>query len=129
MVVLFSQTELSDHLQYQVTAAAAVSAERVVWGWLKQATGLSERPDPVPEEMFSWAVELGAIAHENPGGLSTSTTGDEQSQWDRARRAEILDAAASGGTGTPARDAPRGRFPAAQSWPDPACPPGYGYTP
>lgn len=125
MAALFDEVELGDYLQYEVSEAAAASAERAVWGWLKQATGLTERPDTVSDEMFSWAIELGAIAHENPSSLSTYTIGDETSGWQRDRRQEILDAAAAGGSDTPSRTGPRGSFPPAQSWPDPACG-GYG---
>ena len=116
---LFDGEELSAHLQYEVSDAAAASAERVVWGWLKGPLGLTERPNPVPDEVFSWAIELGAIAHENPAGLSEQTTGDETNRWALARRAEILDDARSSSAAT-STTGPRGNFPRAHSWPDPA---------
>lgn len=121
MVALFTADDLGDFLQVDVSTTAAAAVERVVWGWLKVPLGLSERPDPVPDEVFSWAVELGAIAHENPAGLAAYQLGGERSQFSVERRREILDAAASGGgIGTSGGGLrPRGSFPAASCWPDP----------
>jgi hypothetical protein len=121
MALLFSADELGDFLHCSVTVAAATSVERVVWGWLKPVLGLTERPDPVSEELFSWAIELGAIAHENPSGLSRYQLADEMQWYSAERRNQILDEAGSGGTpgGVPK---PRGNFPTEEcpSWPDPA---------
>ncbi len=116
---LFTAAELSGHLQKTVTAEAAASCERVVWGWLKPALGLTERPNPVPDEVFSWAIELGGIAHENPAGLASYQLGAERIAYSAERRAEILADAADGGRpGT--GGAPRGSFPPACAWPDQA---------
>lgn len=118
---LFTDQDLSTYLGYTVDATSATMAERVAWGWLKAATGLTVQPATVPEELFSWAIELGAIAHENPGGLSTETDGDITSQWAQGRRSEILAAARSSTSGpATATGAPQGYFPAPASWPDPA---------
>lgn len=124
---LLTPQELADHLGYDVTQARATSAERVTWGWLKAATGLAVRPDPVPAEVFSWAVELAAIAYENPaahaddgdgGGITTA--------YDRQRRAAILaDAAAwaAARAGSSSPTGPQGAgFGSARAWPDPAEP-------
>lgn len=124
-MALFTAADLTDFAQYPVSESAATIAERVAWGWLKDATRLTTRPAPVPEEMFSWAIELGLIAHENPGGLSDDTLGDATQRWDRARRAEILARAAAwaSGAGADGTPKPRGAFPKALPWPDPAaCP-------
>lgn len=117
---LFLDVELADHLQTQVTPAAALSAERLVWGWLKPVLGLAERPVPVPAEVWSWAIELGAIAHENPAGLASYQLGPERSQFSAERRGQILDEASrSGVTGGVGNESPRGSFPPPLSWPDP----------
>jgi len=118
---LFSADDLGDLLQGSVTEAAAAAAERMAWGWLKPVLDIEVRPSPVPAEVFAWAVELGAIAHENPAGLSVYQLADERSQYSDERRNEILVTAAAGGRvntngGTPT---PRGAFPAAPCWPDP----------
>lgn len=117
--MLFEPSELGDYLQKQVSTAAAVTAERVAWGWLKPILKLSERPDTVSEELFSWAIELGAIAHENPAGLESWWLGDERQVFSAERRRELLQEIADGGIpGSSA--APRGSFPDPKAWPDPA---------
>lgn len=119
---LFTATDLTSWLQYPVTESEATIAEKVVAGWISDATGSVVLPDPLPSQMFSWALELGGLAHENPGAMFSETTGDKTTQWDRARRAEILRSVAAwagntaGGYGTPR---PRGSFPKARPWPDP----------
>jgi hypothetical protein len=111
-----------EELRLQLGAATIDSdraevAERVVWGWLKPVLGLTERPYPVPDEVFSWAIELGAIAHENPAGLSSKQLGPAQQAFSMERRREILADAAGGGSSTAALS-PRGSFPDALSYPD-----------
>lgn len=107
---LFDSVELGDFLRKDVTESAAASAERVVWGWLSPVLGLTQRPDPpISDQLFSWAIELGAIAYENPTGDVTKQLGNLQVGSSSAtRRAEILEAA----TSTYAL-APRGTFPPA----------------
>lgn len=116
---IFDADELTEWLGRQVSEARALIVERVVWGWLKLALGVETRPHPVPAEVFSWAIELGAIAHENPNGLSSEQLGPAQRQFSSERRAEILEAAAGASTGA-GGSRPRGSFPAAQPYPDPA---------
>ena len=113
---IFSNIELGQWLGCDVTEAKGRAIERVVWGWLKGPLGLDQRPDPVPDEVFSWAIELGAIAHENPAGLFAYQLGDERSQFSAERRNEILTQASGslGGAGTPV-----GSFPAPE--PDIIC--------
>lgn len=118
---LFTDRELSAYLHYEVSVEDADIAERVVRGWLRSATGRDDWGDPVPDEVFSWAVELAAIAHENPNGaLISTTTGATTDQFGSARRQEILNEAASSRTGGSGRAAPQGCFPAAAPWPDAA---------
>lgn len=102
-----------------VTSDQAGVLERIVWGWLKPVLGLTDRPDTISDELFSQAIELGAIAHENPSGLSSYQLGAERYGYSSERRDAILESAGTGGsaTGVPA---PTGSFPPARSYPDPA---------
>lgn len=114
---LFVSADLSNWLGKAVTEPRAEIVESVVWGWLKPALGASERPNPVPDEVFSWAIELAAIAHENPAGLSARSLGPFSEQFSSERRDEILESVAAA---NPAADAlsPRGSFPTALPYPD-----------
>lgn len=124
--LLFTRDQLVDWLQRPVSAEAAAAAEQVVWGWLRPVIKIDgatpdDRPWPVSPELFSWAIELGAIAVSNPEGLSEYALGPERSKYSAETRTRILAAAASGGTTTdpdaPAR--PVGSFPPSRPWPDP----------
>lgn len=117
--MLFQPQDLANFLRTNVDESAAITAERVVWGWLRPVLGLTERPYPVPDEVFSWALELGAIAHENPAGLSYYQLGAERSGFSSERRAEILTDAGGSAGGSAALSAPMGAFPTAEGWPDP----------
>lgn len=128
-VELFAARDLSDYLRYDVPQAQAAIAQRVVAGWLK-SNGVPidsyELVGDVPAEVFSWAVELGAIVHENPGALSSHTTGAETSSWILTRRADIraeIEAWLARSGGQVALGAPQGSFPAPSTWPDPAVAP------
>lgn len=117
-MALFSVYDLNDYLRQDVNVDAWQVVERVVHGWLKGATGLTQWPDPLPDDVFSWALELAAIAYENPvPTLSTESVGGVTQQWQRARKAEIL-AAAAAAYGTRGRAS--GSFPDLVAWPDPA---------
>lgn len=115
---LFAAEDLTGLLGRPITIEQADTAERIVWGWLAPILG-TNRPDPIPDSVYSWAVELGAIAIENPSGLESYQLGAERLQFSAERRGEILSEAAAGGVpggGT----TPRGSFPTACGWPDPA---------
>lgn len=116
---LFTAVDLTDWLGETVAEDRAASVESVVWGWLKTPLGLDTRPSDVSEQVFSWAIELGGIAHENPAGLDSKTIGPFAEQYSSERREEILAIVGTGSPlGTPPR--PRGSFPPARSYPDPA---------
>lgn len=120
---LFTAADLGNTLHCSVTAEDAAAAEKLAWGWLKPVLGITTdtRPDVVTAELFAWAVELGAIAYENPSGLSLYQLGEERSQFSAERRQEILETAAAGGKVNSSGVArPQGSFPAAECWPDPA---------
>lgn len=118
---LFNAAELGAWLRQDVTDESAVAVERVVWGWLRPVLGLSERPEEPSEELVAWAVELGGIAYANPEGLSSYQLEDESTTYSSERRDEILRVAQGGGVipdgGVPV---PRGSFPRARQYPDPA---------
>lgn len=123
-LALFDENELSDFLRYPVSEEAAAIAERVAWGWLTPVLGLSVRPEPCPDQVFSWAIELAAIAHETPNGAITATAnGATSDTYGAPRRQQILAEAKrwvdSSGAG---RGSPIGCFPPARAWPDPARP-------
>lgn len=118
-MALFNELDLKNLIGREVTQAAAEMAERIVWGWLSPVLNLDDRPDPVPDAVFSWAVELGAIVVENPAGLEYYQLGQERLGFRSERRDEILAQAADGGvSGSGGR--PQGCFPPACGWPDPA---------
>ena len=118
-MTLFTELDLKNLTGREVTQAQAETAERIVWGWLSPVLNLTDRPDPVPDAVFSWAVELGAIAVENPAGLESYQLGQERFGYSAERRREILAEAADGGVpGSGGR--PQGSFPPACGWPDPA---------
>jgi len=123
MLPLFSAQELADFIQRPVSDAAGAAAERVVWGWLSPLLGLTQRPMEVPAQVFSWAIELGAIAYENPSGLSQYHLGAERLYFSAERRDEILREV--GDSSQSSAGAPRGSFPPAQCWPDPPRRPFY----
>lgn len=120
MTPLFDAQDLEDFLGgRRVATDTATSAERVVWGWLKPVLGLTSRPEEISDEVFSAAVELGAIAVTNPAGLSYEYDDDDDRRGFQAgRRKEILDQFRE--VTTAAKRGPRGSFPPASAWPDPA---------
>lgn len=117
---LFTDADLSEWLGKTVSPDRAVLVERVVWGWVKAVLGSDERPDPVPEELFSAAVELGAIAFENPSSLTDRGLGPFSESFPIERRQEILDEIARTLGPAGLADAPQGEFPDALAYPDPA---------
>jgi hypothetical protein len=118
---LFDSAALGAYLHTSVSDDAAESAEAVVWGWLTAATGLTERPDPVPADLYAWALELGAMAYENPTSLTVRQVDDVRMESSEARRDAILQAAANA-SDVSTQGAPQGSFPCAPTWPDPIQP-------
>lgn len=121
---LFTPTDLSHWLGSPVDDGRGAVVERVVWGWLVEVLTATERPSPVPDQLFAWALELGAIAHENPAGLSSKGFGDVTEAYSEERRRALLATIAGSdlgnGVGSAAGTRPRGSFPPAQAYPDPA---------
>lgn len=99
MADLFDLVDLPSWLQIpQVDAGTATRVRRMVNGWLQDATGLADWPDPPPDRLWGWALELAGIALDNPTAVWSETVGGTSTVFERGaqgRRREILDAARS----------------------------------
>ncbi|MFI5839451.1 hypothetical protein ACIA8K_07025 [Catenuloplanes sp. NPDC051500] len=94
MADLFTLAELTDYLQQgPLIEASAIVARRKASGWLRSATELTTWPDPIPDDLWGWAIELAALAYDNPTLLASETVGATSRTTDRARFTAILDAA------------------------------------
>lgn len=101
--LLFTNADLQAYLQQTIDTATGDLAQRIASGWLAAATNQTSWPDPIPDTLFAWALELGAIAYRNPDGVSTESIDDHSVSFDRLRRKEILDKASAfyGGSNVP----------------------------
>lgn len=109
MADIFDLTDLPSWLQVpEVDEQTAVRVRRYANGWLMSATGLSQWPDPIPDNLWAWAIELAGIAYRNPTALTSESIDDYQVSHDRERRAEILAEAKAryGGARTPVYNFP-----------------------
>lgn len=97
MADLFDLEDLPSWLQVPgVDAETATRVRRMASAWLQNATGLTEWPDPVPDRLWAWGIELAAIVLENPTANWSQTIDDHSTVFERGslgRRREILDAA------------------------------------
>jgi hypothetical protein len=106
-VALFTYAEFASYLKQEIDNSTKDVVDRVASGWLmsvtSQATWYPTWPSPLPDNLFAWALELAAIAYRNPDGVASETIDDYTAVTDRARRAEILKAAAAvyGSVGSP----------------------------
>lgn len=125
-MALVTPADLGRFLQRAfVDQDSATIAVRVAEGWLRSVIPGTEWPDPVPEDLWAWALELASIAYANPETLQSRTVDAVTDQWSVGRRAEILAEASArygdgfngGGSGS---GGARGSFPPPSSWPDPA---------
>lgn len=69
------------------------NAIRIAIGWLRGRCGFEQWPlDPLPEDVWAWAVELAALVYDNPTLVSSSTVGGQTVAYGAvaARRREIL---------------------------------------
>ncbi len=105
---LFELVDLPSWLKTpEVDTETATRVRRAANGWLQDATGLTAWPDPVPDVLWAWGIELAAIAMRNPDGAATANFDDYTYVADRERRNEILAAArkayrgGEGGEGQP----------------------------
>ncbi len=138
-MALFTPEQLKTWLRYEseddFDTAAATLAETVVAGWLTDATKhtpteLATAATTTAPQVFSWAIELGGIAYENPTSMQDDQAGATRTTW-RDRRSQILAAAKTWGeetaSATSTTGLPRGCFPPARPWPDPPRVRGMGY--
>lgn len=97
MADLFDLADLPSWLQVpEVDTETATRVRRYASGWLQSATGVTPwPPDPVPDDIWAWAIELAAIAFRNPAGAASQSVDDYNVSYDATRRAEILRRAAS----------------------------------
>src|SRR4029453_11712520 len=106
---LFELSDLPSWLQVpSVDTETATRIRQCVNGWLMSATRLTAWPNPVPDDLFAWAIELAGIAYRNPSGAASESLDDYNVSYNAARRKEILDAArlAYSGAGTPSYSFP-----------------------
>lgn len=96
---LFTIDDLCELVDEDLSDERFAVVEKVVWGWVSDALGIADRPDPLPPALGSWALELGANFHENPGGLAEYQLGEERSKYSAERRRELLDLVAGSGNG------------------------------
>lgn len=110
MADIFDLIDLPSWLQVpEVDTETATRVRRYASGWLMSATGLTTWPDPVPDDLWAYAIELAAIAYFNPSGLSSESLDDHSVAYSAERRKEIL-AAAKAAYATGATQ-PQGSFP------------------
>jgi len=104
MADLFDLVDLPSWLQVsEVDTETATRVRRYASGWLLAATRLSAWPNPVPDDLWAWAIELAGIAYRNPDATASESIDDHSVTWDKERRKEILAAAriAYSGSSTP----------------------------
>jgi hypothetical protein len=99
MADLFDLGDLPSWMQVPgVDTESATRYRRWVNGWLQDATGLTDWPNPVPDRLWAWAIELASIVFQNPTATWSETIDDSITVYERGpqgRRREILDAARS----------------------------------
>ncbi len=110
---LVSPVELATYLQQPVSEAVALSVIRVATGWLQAATGVTVWPEPTPDDLWAWTLELAAMAHANPAGAQSQEAGVIIHTWGERREQILEDAKGAYGSG----QAPKGCFPPALPWP------------
>lgn len=125
MAEIVTPAELAAHLDRGILPPTkAASACRVASGWLYGVIRPTVWPPvPIPDDLWGWALELAAMAYDNPTGADSASLGDLTLNWGaaaRERREQILAqaTAAYGGTNTSA--GPQGSFPDPEDYPDPA---------
>lgn len=115
--------ELAARVQREIDGVYAESAIRTADGQLRGAMDFTgEWPTPLPSPVWSWWVELAAMALDNPTGLGQRGVGSEQEQWLITRRDKVLSDAArwvttSGLLEQVAVTAPLWSYPPPPEWP------------
>lgn len=112
--------------QQNIPVRQLSAAQRMVAGWLKSDAGLATTPVLLTDDddLFPAAFELVVLLVTNPELLAQKAVGPTSRSWPVAQqrdaiRAGVREAARRSAGG------PRGSFPPAQAYPDPALP-GWG---
>jgi len=109
-MALFEPADLEHYLQVSgLDPDTVTTVRRYASGWLMDATRVTPwPPDPVPDDIWAWAIELAAIALRNPAGAASQSIDDYNVSFDAERRAQILAAAsrAYAGASTPQYEFP-----------------------
>lgn len=111
MADLFELPQLASYLHQRLAYGSADLARRVATGWLRSATRLDTWPDPVPDDLLGWALELAGMVYTNPEGLTTEVVGATTATRERGRRDAILAAARSAYGGEGVAGGPMFSFP------------------
>jgi hypothetical protein len=122
---LVSAGDVRTHLRrYDVTDDEVAVAGRLVAGWLREDTG-GDITIPLvdTDPLWSAAFELVVLAVTNPGSIASRTAGPTSTMWPvlarrDAIRKDVRQRVAQAAT------RPRGNFPPAPRYPDPAVPVG-----
>lgn len=102
--------------QRTLTDAQIDTAERLVAGWLRTASGRTDVDALADDDpLFSPALELVGLVLDNPTSLASKTVGPTSRMWPLAPRRDAILREVK----LRARQ-PSGSFPCAQPWPDPA---------
>lgn len=132
-MTIFTKEQLRDFLRYapddEFSVASAQQVHDVAAGWIADAADVDDLTELIPgqpsQRVRAWAIELAAIAYENPTTADTDAAAESSSGWGRVdRRQQILDnvrAWAQAKSGAGAVPLPRGQFPKARRWPDGWC--------
>jgi hypothetical protein len=87
---LFDLGDLPSWLQVpEVDTETATRVRRYVNGWLQDATGLDDWPNPVPDRLWAWAIELAGIVFENPTAKWSETIDDSITVYERGPQGRV----------------------------------------
>lgn len=121
---LFTGADLTSALHRPIADDDVVTAEKIIWGRVKDLLKLDTRPAQLDDGLAGLVLEAGIIAFTNPEALTRYILEGEESIYDNGRWNEILEAIENGGRIAPGSPAsPRGNFPRPDRYPDPA----YGF--
>lgn len=88
---LFDLGDLPAKLQIsQVDTYTATLAREWAEGQLEDATGLTSWPDPVPKKLKHWALDLAAIAYNNPTLVADEAIDDYRVSYEDRQRIESI---------------------------------------
>jgi hypothetical protein len=96
---LITPQDVANYLQQDASMVRtewADSAIRIATGWLRGRCHFEQwPPDPVPEDVWAWLVELAALVYDNPTLVSSTTVGGQTVAYGAValRRKQILDEA------------------------------------